>query len=69
MEIDHKNAMPKDHKKTKTRIMKHFSKTKFLLDVFGICWRASFQQTDDIDILVNHWSSLFSFVIEKEKSL
>jgi len=43
--------------------MKHFSENQFLIDVSGIC--QFFQQTYDIDLLVNNWSSLFSFLIEK----
>ena len=58
-------AVEKDHKKIETRKMKHFSKNQFLCDVSGICWGQFFHQTDDIDMLVNNWSSLFSFVIEK----
>ena len=45
--------------------MKSFSENQFLFDVSGICWGQLFQQTDNIDILANNWSSLFSFVIEK----
>ena len=47
--------------------MEHFSENEFLFDVSGICWGQFFQQTDDIDILVNNWSSLHSFVIEKNE--
>ena len=51
-------------KKIKTRSMKHFSKNQFLSGISGISWGQLFQQTDDIDLIVNNWSS-FSFVIEK----
>ena len=49
----------------KTRCMKHFSENQFLFDVSGICWGKFFKQVDSIEILVNNWSSLFSFVTEK----
>ena len=62
-------AVEKDHKKIKTRNMKHFSENQFLCDVSDICWGQFFHQTDDVDILVNNWSSLFSFVIEKHAPL
>ena len=45
--------------------MKHFSENQFMSDVSGIRWSQFLQQTDDIDIRVNNWSSLFSFIIEK----
>ena len=62
-------AVAKDHKKIKTRNMKNSSENQFLYDVSDICWGQFFHQTDDIDILVNNWSSLFSFVIEKHAPL
>ena len=49
--------------------MKHFSEKQFLFDVSGRCWGPFFQQRDDIDVLVNNWSSLFSFFIEKNGPL
>ena len=62
-------AVEKDHKKIKIRNMKHFSENQFLCDDSDICWGQFFHQTDDVDILVNNWSSLFSFVIEKHAPL
>ena len=62
-------AVEKDHKKIKTRNMKHFSENQFLCDVSDMCWGQFFHQTGDVDILVNNWSSLFSFVIEKHAPL
>ena len=62
-------AVEKDHKKIKTRNMKHFSENQFLCDVSDICWGQFFHQTDDVDVLVNNSSSLFSFVIEKHAPL
>ena len=62
-------AIENDHKKVETRSMKHFSENQFLSDISGISWGQFFQQTDGIDMLVNNWSSLFSFVIEKNAPL
>jgi len=44
--------------------MKHFSENQFLFDVSSICLGQFFQQTNNIDMLVNNRSSMFSFVIE-----
>ena len=58
-------AVEKGHKMIKTRKMKHFCEEAFLADVSGICWEQMVIQTDDIDVLVNNWSKLFSLIIEK----
>ena len=58
-------AVEKGHKMIKTRKMKNFNKEAFLADVSGICWEQMLTETDDINTLVNYWSSLFSLIIEK----
>ena len=45
--------------------MKNFNEQMFLNDVASIYWIRALSQTDDINILVRNWSSLFSLVIEK----
>ena len=62
-------AVEKDHKQIKTRSMRNFKEDEFLSDVSGICWQHMFQQTDDINTLVNDWSALFSLIIEKHAPL
>ena len=37
----------------------------FLADVSGICWEQMVSGTDDINLLVNRWSNVFSMIIEK----
>ena len=54
-------AIEKDHSKIETRSMKHLSEKEFLFDVSRICWGQFFQTADDVDMLVNNLSSLFSF--------
>ena len=58
-------AVEKGHKMINTRKMKNFDKEAFLADVSGICWEQMFSETDDINALVNYWSSLFSLIIDK----
>ena len=48
----------------KTRKMKNFDKEAFLADVSGICWKQMLNVTDDINVLVDYWSNLFSLIIE-----
>ena len=55
----------KDHKMIKTQRMKNFNEQMFLSDIASIKWLRALSQTDDINILVSHWSDLFSSVIEK----
>ena len=49
--------------------MKHFKEDEFLSDVSDICWEHFFQQTDDINKLVDDWSILFALIIEKHAPL
>eukprot|EP00794_Sanderia_malayensis_P016541 gene16541-18216_t len=58
-------AVEKGHKIIKTRKMKNFNVEAFLADVSGMCWEQMLTGTDDIDVLVSSWSSLFSLIIEK----
>ena len=38
-------------------------------DVSGMCWGQMLNETDDINLLVNYWSEMFSFIIEKHAPL
>ena len=49
--------------------MKHFNEEAFLTDVSDIDWVRLLDDTDDINILVNKWSNLFSTVIGKHAPL
>ena len=58
-------AVKKDNKVITTRSMKNFDKDAFLADVAGICWERGFDETDDVNVLVTQWSTLFSLTIDK----
>ena len=62
-------AVEKSHKTIKTRKMKHFNEEAFLADVSGICWEQMLTETDDINLLINYWSKMFSLIIEKHAPL
>ena len=49
----------------KTRKMKKFKESGFLSDVGGIAWEQTLTKTDDIDALVDYWTGIFSFTIDK----
>ena len=58
-------AVEKDHKVITTRSMKNFDKDAFLADVADICWEHGLDETDDVNVLVTQWSTLFSLIIDK----
>ena len=49
--------------------MKNFNEEAFLADVSGICWEQMLTETDDINLLVNYSSEMFSLIIEKHAPL
>ena len=57
-------AVEKAHKMIKTRKMKNFQ-WGFLSDFVGIGREQMLTETDDINTLVNHWTSIISFIIDK----
>ena len=52
-----------------TRKMKHFNEEAFVVDVAYICWEQMLLETDDINVLLNDWSNVFSIIIEKHALL
>ena len=58
-------AVEKGHKMIKTGKEKNFEKQVFMADVSGMCWEQMFSETDDINALINYWSSLLSMLIDK----
>ena len=53
----------------KTRKMKNFDELAFLSDVAVINWEQMLSETDDINVLINHWTSTFSLIIDKHALL
>lgn len=45
--------------------MKNFREDPFLAEISTIQWRFILSQTDDVDILIEEWATLFNIVIEK----
>ena len=61
--------LKKDHKNIRARIMKKFSEEAFSNDVASMDWEQVLGHSDDINVLVNNWSSIFSAIIEKHAPL
>ena len=62
-------AVEKGHKMIKTCKMKTFNEQAFLSDVAGINLEQMLNETDDINVLVNHWTNIFSLIVDKHAPL
>ena len=62
------SSFKKDHKAIKTRNMKNFSEEAFLQDVATINWQGVLGTSDDVNKLVERFSTLFSLMIETRPS-
>ena len=60
-----RGACKKHHKHISTRQTKNFDQTKFVNDLLEVDWRGIVRNTDDIDVVVNNWTSTFSLILEK----
>ena len=45
--------------------MKYFDQTRFVNDLLEEDWKGIVQNTDDIDVVINNWTSIFSLILEK----
>ena len=45
--------------------MKNFDQTEFVKDLLGVGWRGIVRNTDDINVIVNTWTNIFSLILEK----
>ena len=62
-------ALQKDRKIIKTRSMKHLDENAFLADVSNIWLEGALGETDDVNVLVQKWSTLFSLIIDRHTPL
>ena len=60
-----RGASKKQHKYISTRQMKNFDQTKFVNDLLEVDWNGIVQNTDDIDVVINNWTSIFSLILER----
>ena len=58
-------AVGKGHDMIKTRKMTNFNEQAFLSDVAGINGEQMRTVTDDINVLVSHWTKMFSLIIDR----
>ena len=64
-----RGGVKKQHKNISTRQMKNFSKSDFLDDLQKIDWKGIVTQTDDVNIIVEQWTKMFSLILEKHAPL
>ena len=62
-------GVKKQHKNISTRQMKNFSKSKFFDDLQKIDWKGIVTHADDVDIIDEQWTTMFSLVLEKHTPL
>ena len=60
-----RGASKKQHKIISTRQMKNFSEEDFLKDLSKVDWKKIVTSTDDISLIVEKWSNMFSIILEK----
>ena len=60
-----RGASKKQHKHISTGQMKNFDQTRFVNDLQEVDWKGIVQNTDDKDVVINNWTSIFSLILEK----
>ena len=58
-------ACKKQHKHISTRQMKNFDQASFVDDLLEVDWKGFVENSDDIDVVINNWTSIFSLILEK----
>ena len=59
-----RGACKKQHKNISTRQMKNFDQNEFVIDLLGVDWRGIVRNTEDINVVVNNWTKIFSLILE-----
>ena len=62
-------SLKKQHKNISSRSLKNFNKTEFLNDLLSADWKGIVSNTDDINTIIEQWSRLFSFFLEKHSPI
>ena len=60
-----RGACKKQHKYITTRQLKHFDEAEFIKDLLLVDWKAIALNGDDINIIVEQWTNMFSLILEK----
>ena len=45
--------------------MKNFDQASFVDDLLEVDWKGFVENSDDIDVVINNWTSIFSLILEK----
>ena len=64
-----RDTAKKQHKNVSTRQMKNFNEENFLNDLQQIDWKSIVSNTDDINLIVEQWTNMFSLILEKHAPL
>ena len=64
-----RGASRRQHKNISTRQLKNFNSADFIHDLLSIDWNGIVNNNDDVNLIVEQWTSSFSLILEKHAPL
>ena len=64
-----RGASKKQHKNITTRQLKNFDQADFINDLLQVDWKGIVSNGDDINLIVEQWTTMFSLILEKHAPL
>ena len=64
-----RGASRRQHKNIPTRQLKNFNSTDFINDILSIDWNGIVSNNDDVNLIVEQWTSSFLLILEKHAPL
>ena len=64
-----RGASRRQHKNISTRQLKNFNSADFRNDLLSIYWNGIVNNSDDVNLVVEQWTSSFSLILEKHAPL
>ena len=64
-----RGASRRQHKNISTRQFKNFNSADFINDLLSIDWNSIVNNNDDVNLIVEQWTSSFSLILEKHAPL
>ena len=64
-----RGASRRQHKNISTRQLKNFNSAVFINDLLSIDWNGIVNNNDDVNLIVEQWTSSFSLILEKHAPL
>ena len=64
-----RGASRRQHKNISTRQLKNFNSADFINDILSIDWNGIVSNNDDVNLIVEQWTSSFLLILEKHAPL